>query len=61
MGKSLNKGGIMKTKKWKKKNEQAEQQRCIICGSDLPKDEKRTVNLCPNCEARIALERDGVA
>jgi predicted RNA-binding Zn-ribbon protein involved in translation (DUF1610 family) len=51
----------MKTKKWKKKNEQAEQQRCIICGSDLPKDEKRTVNLCPNCEARIALERDGVA
>jgi predicted RNA-binding Zn-ribbon protein involved in translation (DUF1610 family) len=50
----------MKTKKWNKKNERAQRQRCIICGNTLPDDKQRTVNLCPNCEARIAAERDGV-
>lgn len=51
----------MKTKKWKKKNELEARQRCVICGNNLPKIDKREVNLCTNCEARIVAEREGVA
>lgn len=49
------------TKKWARKNEKIESQRCIICGKQLPKDDSRTVNLCPTCEERISAERFGVA